>query len=204
MSQFIQLNAEQQDLLLNIANESIAYGFGHDCPIAVDLCDYDQALTAYYATFVTLTEHNRLRGCIGTLEAIHPLIESVSRNGFSAAFRDPRFEPLQRSEFKNISIEISILSTAEDVEADSEEMLLNSLVPGQDGLIIQEGIHQATFLPSVWEQLPQPKQFLTQLKLKAGLAADYWSQQIRVKKYSAYKISRGSNSTWQKNKVAGK
>ena len=126
----------------------------------------------------------QLRGCIGTLEACRPLAEDVSRNAWAAAFRDPRFPPLQESELAGLDIHISVLSEAEPVTFGSEQDLLGRIRPGVDGLILEERSARGTFLPSVWESLPEPEQFLAHLKLKAGLPADYWSASVRMWRYT--------------------
>jgi AmmeMemoRadiSam system protein A len=137
------------------------------------------------ATFVTLTLSGNLRGCIGMLEACRPLAEDVAENAVAAAFRDPRFPPLSRDEFDNLKISISILSPPEEMRFSSEEGLLSQIRPGTDGLILQEGFQKGTFLPSVWEELPETGLFFEHLKLKAGLPAGYWSGTLRVFRYTA-------------------
>jgi len=100
-----------------------------------------------------------------------------------AAFRDPRFPPLAADEFDELDIHLSILTPAEPVSFTSEQELITQLQPGIDGLILEEGHRRGTFLPSVWEQLPEPQQFLRHLKQKAGLSPDYWSENIRISRY---------------------
>ncbi len=125
-------------------------------------------------TFVTLTINGALRGCIGHIIAQESLIEGVKVNAMNAAFRDPRFRPLNRNEFEKIKVEVSILTEPKPLPYTDSNDLLAKLRPGTDGLIIRQGYHQATFLPQVWEQLPGKKDFLTHLCLKAGLAGDVW------------------------------
>ncbi len=137
------------------------------------------------ATFVTLTLNGNLRGCIGMLEACRPLAEDITENAVSAAFRDPRFPPLSRDEFGDLKISISVLSPPEEMTFSSEADLLNQIRPGIDGLILQEGVRKGTFLPSVWEELPETAAFVEHLKLKAGLPAGYWSDTLRVFRYTA-------------------
>jgi AmmeMemoRadiSam system protein A len=136
------------------------------------------------ATFVTLTIGGRLRGCIGMLEACRPLAEDVAENARAAAFEDPRFPPLTLPELAKLEIHISILSPSEEMVFSSESDLLRQIRPGVDGLILQEGFRRGTFLPSVWAELPEKELFLTHLKLKAGLPADYWSDTLRVFRYT--------------------
>jgi len=137
------------------------------------------------ATFVTLTLNGNLRGCIGMLEACRPLAEDVAENAVSAAFRDPRFPPLTADEFENLEIHISVLSPPEEMAFSSEADVLAQIRPGIDGLILQEGFQKGTFLPSVWEELPETEMFFEHLKLKAGLPAGYWSDTLRVFRYTA-------------------
>jgi AmmeMemoRadiSam system protein A len=130
----------------------------------------------------------KLRGCIGTIEARKPLVEDVASNARGAAFRDTRFSALTWTEYERLDIHISVLSQPEPLQFSSEEELLAQLRPRVDGLIIEEGYHRGTFLPSVWEQLPTPHEFLQNLKHKAGLAPDYWSSRIRVRRYTTESI----------------
>jgi uncharacterized protein len=136
------------------------------------------------ATFVTLTIGGQLRGCIGMLEACRPLAEDVAANAVAAAFEDPRFEPLTEKEFTKLNIHISVLSPPEEMDFFSEEDVLSRIRPGIDGLILQDGYHRGTFLPSVWEELPQKELFWAHLKHKAGLPSGYWSDTIRVFRYT--------------------
>ena len=135
-------------------------------------------------TFVTLTLNGALRGCIGHIIPQESLIEGVRVNAMNAAFRDPRFRPLSQSEFEKIRVEVSILTAPKPLAYTDANDLLAKLKPGTDGLIIRKGYHQATFLPQVWEQLPNKKDFLTHLCLKAGLAGDAWAyDQLEVHTY---------------------
>ena len=174
--------------LLNLARASIRAGLEGGEP-RVRATDYPAGLQAPRASFVTLNVAAQLRGCIGTLEAHQPLVLDVAQNAFAAAFRDPRFPALGRDEFARIEIHISILSVPEPVAFASEADLLARLRPGVDGLIIEEGYRRGTFLPAVWESLPEPGEFLRQLKRKAGLPADYWSAGIRIRRYTVESIS---------------
>ncbi len=137
------------------------------------------------ATFVTLEIDGQLRGCIGMLEACRPLAEDVAENAFAAAFRDPRFPPVSPAELDELEISISVLSPPEEMAFPSEADLLEQIRPGVDGLILQEGFRKGTFLPSVWEQLPETEAFFEHLKLKAGLSPGHWSDTLRVFRYTA-------------------
>lgn len=125
-------------------------------------------------TFVTLTVNGALRGCIGHIIPQESMIEGVKVNAMNAAFRDPRFRPLSKPEFDKIKVEVSILTTPKPLAYRDADDLLAKLKPGTDGLIIRQGYHQATFLPQVWDQLPDKKDFLSHLCQKAGLAGDAW------------------------------
>lgn len=140
------------------------------------------------ASFVTLTRHGELRGCIGSLEAWRPLGEDVAANARAAAFNDPRFPPLTAAEFPDTRIEVSLLSRPEPMHFVNEASALAQLRPEIDGVILEYGRHRATFLPQVWEQLPLPRQFLAQLKLKAGLPPDFWSDELRLSRYTVEKF----------------
>ena len=169
-------------LLLGAARDSIRLGLegGASAP---DLSAADPALRELRATFVTLKRRGALRGCIGVLEALRPLLQDVTHNARAAAFRDPRFKPVETPELPELAIEISVLSPPESFKAETREVLLRALVPGRDGLILQEGMRRATFLPAVWETLPKPDDFLDQLLHKAGLKPGHWSTDLRFFRY---------------------
>ncbi len=170
--------------LLVLAAHSIAHGLEHRRPLAVEPADYSEALRAVRATFVTLNRAGALRGCIGVLEAIRPLVVDVARNAFAAAFEDPRFPPLRPDEFAGLDLHISVLTPSEPLGFHSEAELLGQIRPGVDGLILSDRGHRGTFLPSVWESLPEPGQFLEHLKRKAGLPFGYWSESLKVARYT--------------------
>ena len=169
--------------LLGLARDSIDYGFDYKTPLPVQLDDLPAALAEPAATFTTLRLAGALRGCCGRLEAAEPLAADVAHSAFTAAFRDPRFEPLRRDEFAATSLEVSVLTPMELMQVADEADLLEQLEPGVDGLVIAEGWRRATFLPKVWENLSEPRQFLAQLKLKCGLPEDYWSSRLEFRRY---------------------
>lgn len=177
------LTKAERALLLDLARRSIEYGLTQQAPLPVDLEDYPATLRVVRATFITLEIDGRLRGCIGALEARLPLVKDVAEHAFAAAFEDPRFPPAQLEELPKLDIHISVLSPPEPIRFGSEEELLAQLRPNVDGLIIRYGHHRATFLPSVWETLPDPYIFLSQLKLKAGLPMDFWSSELQAERY---------------------
>jgi uncharacterized protein len=180
-----QYSEEEQNILLRLARESIAYGLAHHQMIPVDLKQYSTALQALRATFVTLHIQGQLRGCIGSILAHQPLVKDVVHNAYAAAFGDPRFFPLTDEEFKQVELEISILSPPSMMTFQSEEDLISQLRPYVDGLILSDRGLKGTFLPTVWESLPNPKEFLSHLKQKAGLSSNYWSSTIQVERYTA-------------------
>lgn len=139
------------------------------------------------ATFVTLTQHGELRGCIGSIEAWRPLDADVRANACAAAFRDPRFPPLGRREFGGTRVEVSLLTTPEPMKFGEEADALRQLRPGVDGIVLEWQGHRGTFLPQVWESLPEPKDFLDHLKGKAGLAPDFWAPDVRLLRYEVRK-----------------
>lgn len=136
------------------------------------------------ACFVTLNQRGVLRGCIGTLEVRRSLLEDVKANALAAAFHDPRFSPLTAQELDVTSMEVSVLSPVQTMAFCSEADALSQLRPGIDGVVFAFGHHRSTFLPQVWEQLPDPKTFMAHLKRKAGLAADFWADGITLQRYT--------------------
>lgn len=186
----MSLTKSQQQQLLQVARDSIAYGLKHGQALPLDSKDYAPELQVLRATFVTLEIKHQLRGCIGMLEAVRPLVIDIAENAFAAAFRDPRFPPVSEQEFHApLEIHLSILSPAEVMSFYSEEDLIRQLRPGIDGLIMQEGNKRGTFLPSVWESLAKPADFLQHLKQKTGLAKDYWSDSLKISRYECEYIS---------------
>lgn len=135
------------------------------------------------ACFVTLTVHDELRGCMGNLEAYRPLADDIKANARMAAFHDPRFPPLTLNEWKNVRIEVSLIGQIEAMKFSSQEEALAQMRPGVDGLILTWKDRRATFLPQVWEMLPDASMFLNQLKAKARLSAAFWDQSIRLERY---------------------
>jgi len=178
------------DTLIALARHAIAANPGIEGKeAAVDETDISDAgwLQEATATFVTLTMHSQLRGCIGSLEAHRPLIEDVQANAVAAAFHDPRFAPLDRDEYGDVKIEVSVLSALEPIHAHNENIALSRISRDIDGVVFKYGAHQATFLPQVWDQLPDPQQFMEHLKLKAGLSADFWHPEVLLYKYQVSK-----------------
>ena len=178
------LTEDERDRLLAIAQESVRHGLLQGSPLPVHPAEYPIPLKALRASFVTLHLGGQLRGCMGHLEALQPLVVDVAENAYAAAFRDPRFSPVRATELDGLEYQVSVLSPATPLRFASEADLLGQLRPGVDGLILREGARRGTFLPSVWTSLPEPAQFLTQLKLKAGLAPNHWSDTLQVSRYT--------------------
>ncbi|VAW72010.1 COG2078: Uncharacterized ACR [hydrothermal vent metagenome] len=153
----------------------------------------DSVLYCYRACFVTLQKKNKLRGCIGSLQASRPLIEDLIHNTCAAALHDNRFDAVQHQEITQIDIHISILTEPVKMNYYSEQDLLKQLKQGVDGLILSEGSNRATYLPTVWQQHPNKLKFIQQLKLKAGLPIDYWSDTIECKNYQCENIRDNIN-----------
>jgi AmmeMemoRadiSam system protein A len=166
--------------LLTLARSAIAEQLGLAKLEAIDHAMLQQPS----ATFVTLKQAGQLRGCVGSLHRLRTLRDDVRTNAIAAAFRDPRFGPLEASELPKTSLEVSLLSVDERIEVASEEELINRLRPGLDGLTLEYGRHRATLLPQVWQQLPDARDFLAALKIKAGLAEDFWSANLIVSRYA--------------------
>ena len=172
------------DALLAQARAAIAADLGLEtAAMAPELAE----MRAPAACFVTLSQNGELRGCIGSLEAWRSLGEDVRANAVAAATRDPRFPPLTREEFAQVRVEVSLLTAPEPLTADSEDDALRQLRPGIDGAIFAVGNRRSTFLPQVWESLPEPRQFLAHLKIKAGLPADFWSPEVKLWRYQCEK-----------------
>jgi uncharacterized protein len=179
---FMKIETAERNELLSLAHRSIELGLA-EARLARSPVVTNTALTVPRATFVTLHTHDDLRGCCGSINPRFPLAEDVWRNAWASAFADPRFAALRPAEYPALHIHISVLSPLERVTVSSEQELLSVMRPNRDGLLLQLGAARATFLPAVWESLPDPTQFLHQLKLKAGWRADFWSPEIEVWRY---------------------
>lgn len=182
------LEAPERGALLDAARRSIESGVARGWPLLPDPEAHSPALRAQGASFVTLERGGALRGCIGTIDPIAPLVVDVASNAYSAAFRDPRFPPLDRQELGDLEIHLSLLSARELLVFASEKDLIGKLRPGVDGLLLEDAGRRGTFLPAVWEKIPEPREFLRQLKRKAGLAPDHWSASLRVWRYTAESV----------------
>ncbi len=180
---------EEKALILDTAAKSIRYFWEHKKEMPVDPEDFPTALREKRATFVTLKKRTDLRGCIGSIVATRPLISDVAHNAYAAAFQDSRFLPLTPEEWSVLHLSVSILTEPVPFSFSNEESFYTQLVPGRDGLILRDGFRSATFLPSVWESLPEPRSFVYHLKRKAGIPEDKPMEKITVLRYYALEIS---------------
>jgi AmmeMemoRadiSam system protein A len=182
------LLAREGETLLRLARESIRYRLDTARPLPIELADFAEELRAPGAAFITLSLGGQLRGCIGSPEARQPLAIDVADNAAAAAFEDPRFEPVANDEFANVGISVSVLTPPTEIPATSEAELLASLRVGEDGVILRAGGRRALFLPQMWAMLPEPQEFMAQLKYKAGLPPDFWSPETRVWRFVAVSV----------------
>ncbi|MBB1073784.1 AmmeMemoRadiSam system protein A [Rhodoferax sp. 4810] len=171
--------------LLKLARASIACALGQRMEVTAEAAE-DAALQSPGACFVTLTQRGQLRGCIGSLQARRSLLADVQANAVAAALEDTRFAPLTLKELPVTDIEVSVLSPMQPMHFASEADALAQLRPGVDGVVFEFGRYRSTFLPQVWEQLPDPRDFMAHLKRKAGLSADFWDAQVRLQRYTVH------------------
>ena len=168
------LTEGERQTLLRLAREAITAAVTGKISKPVDLESLSQTMREDGASFVTLTIHGQLRGCIGALEAYQPLAEDVREHAVAAALEDPRFPPLSKGELSRIKIEVSRLTRPHKLEYSSSEDLIQKLRPHVDGIILKNDLRRATFLPQVWEKIPDPVEFLGQLCMKMGLKHSAW------------------------------
>jgi AmmeMemoRadiSam system protein A len=187
----LELAAAERDALLRIARASIGHGLAHDLPLEPAPKQLAGRLAEHHASFVTLYRRRQLRGCVGNLEATRPLARDVARNAWRAASQDPRFAALAEHELVQATIEVAVLSAPQPLPCESESELRQRLVPHADGLLLVAEQARATFLPKVWEHLPQPAEFIRELKRKAGLPPDYWSSSLRFSRYRVVSFADG-------------
>jgi len=178
-----RLSTSDRDTLKSIAWASIRQGLAGAGPLTVRPEVYPPRLAAKGAVFVTLLKDGELRGCVGSLDARRPLVEDVAAHAWDAAFSDDRFAPLRPEELAELSMQICMLVPPETLDVHSDEELAAALRPGIDGVILEEGHRRATFLPSVWSQIPDPARFVHFLKRKGGWPDRYWSPALRVWRY---------------------
>ncbi len=168
------LSDHERQILLRLAREAIEHGVSGKKLPRLKNEELTGRLLAPGASFVTLTSHEMLRGCIGTLEAYQSLAEDVREHAVAAALHDPRFPAVQQSELNGIRIEVSRLTVPQLVEYSLSEELLKKLRPHTDGVLLKQGHRRATFLPQVWEKIPDPVEFLDALCEKMGVRSASW------------------------------
>jgi AmmeMemoRadiSam system protein A len=169
-----QLTAEERKTLLQEAREAIEHSVKGEQQSPLKMESMPQRLREKGASFITLTIHGNLRGCIGALEAYQPLVLDVREHAVAAALEDPRFPPVRLNELKQIEIEISRLTAPEKLAYKDAEDLLTKLRPQVDGVILRDGYRRATFLPQVWDKIPDKSEFLDNLCYKMGAQPDTW------------------------------
>jgi len=179
---------EADRAVATIARRALEHAVRTGAPLELDPRELPESLRAVGATFVTIERRGDLLGCIGTLRPHASLAEDIAANAFGAVFRDPRCPPLAPDEGPALDVHVSILGPPERLEFDSEEDLLRQLRPFVDGLVLEDGRYRGTFLPVVWETLPEPRDFFAHLKRKAGLPATYWSDTLRVSRYTTHVV----------------
>jgi AmmeMemoRadiSam system protein A len=169
-----RLSQEERSILLKLARQAIEEAVCRGVQLSLELGQLPQVLQENGASFVTLTKRGELRGCIGSLEASQPLAQDVCDHAAAAALSDFRFPPVDRDEVPELVIEISRLTVPIPLEYDDPNELLSVLRPGIDGVVIRDGSYRATFLPQVWEKIPDAQQFLSYLCRKMGVNAGLW------------------------------
>jgi AmmeMemoRadiSam system protein A len=185
-----ELERERGERLVGVARDAIARALGRGAGARAP-GPGEEWLDEVAASFVTLHEGARLQGCIGTLEPHASLFDDVQSNAVSAALRDPRGRALSAGDVAGLSIEVSVLGAFEPMAARTEAEALAELRPGEDGVVLSCPGHRATYLPSVWSALPEPRDFLRELRRKARLPADYWSSDVRLARYHVAKWQEG-------------
>jgi AmmeMemoRadiSam system protein A len=169
-----QLTPEEQKTLLRMAREAMEHGVKHEKLPPLDDASLTPHLREEGASFVTLTVRGQLRGCIGALEPYQPLVDDVREHAVAAALEDPRFPPVSERELNGIKIEVSRLTRPIPLEYKDANDLLSKLRPQVDGVILRDAFRRATFLPQVWEKIPDPAEFLNNLCYKMGASPDLW------------------------------
>ena len=170
--------------LLDIAQQSIRHGIKTGACPNVDMSGFPHPMRTHRRTFVSVHTGGKLRGCVGSLAANNPLIADVVQNAYRAAFEDKRFKPLTEEDLAETDVSVSLLSTPRPMTFRSEADLVAQIQPDSDGLILQDGNKRGIFLPVVWEQISEPREFLRHLKNKAGLPLDHWSDGIKLWRYT--------------------
>ena len=180
-----ELTDDELQQLVDVARHAVESAVLRGTTYHPDVADFPPDLGEPGATFVTLRRQGRLRGCIGTLADVAPLVVAVADRARAAALADPRFEPVGPTELDDLEVSVSVLSQPAALPVTSHTDLLAALRPGTDGLVVDAGPYRATFLPSVWEELPDPQEFVDALWRKAGLRPRDWPHGIRISRYTA-------------------
>ena len=193
-----KLTPEEQKTLLHLAREALQYGVKGKRLPSLDDSVLTPRLREDGASFVTLTEAGQLRGCIGALEPYQSLAEDVREHAVSAALEDPRFPPVSESEVGRINIEISRLTRPVPLQYQDADDLLSRLRPHVDGVILRDAFRRATFLPQVWEKIPDPADFLDNLCFKMGATSDLWRKKhLELLVYQVEEFHEPANSQTQ-------
>lgn len=172
-----KLTTEEQIILLRLGREAMERGVRGEKLPALDLSSLPLPLREEGSSFVTLTSRGQLRGCIGSLEAYQPLAQDVRLHAVAAALKDPRFPPVREEELSEVQLEISRLTRPVPLEYRDADDLLAKLRPHLDGVILRDPfINRVTFLPQVWEKIPDPAEFLNNLCYKMGVEPDLWQR----------------------------
>lgn len=191
-----------QEALLRVAAQSVVSGFERGRPLRIREMRYPEELRQKGATFVNIYHNGVLRGSAGSFEPTRSFLEDITENAYAAAFSDFRFMPLDEEEITDAEISISFLTRPTPISFDDEEDLLTKIKPQEDGLVLKERANRALFLPQIWETFPSPKDFLSHLKQRAGLSADYWSPTVKVYRFNVIDINSGDledpASVWKK------
>ena len=189
-----KLTSDEKDILLSLAREALEKGVKREALPSLELESLPPRLGKLGASFVTLTINGNLRGCIGTLEPYQPLAEDVREHAVAAALSDFRFPPVRPEELPEIHIEVSRLTMPEPLTYASPEDLLTRLRPGTDGVLLRDGSRRATFLPQVWEKIPDPAEFLDHLCQKMGVKSGLWRDgQLQVSIYQVEEFREQRN-----------
>lgn len=198
----MNLDTTQRNQLLALARQSIELGLAELRWVAMPALNLPAQFADSRGCFVTLRVAKQLRGCSGTLEANQPLSQDVWRNAWAAAFADPRFSPLENDEWPHVHVHIAVLSKLERVFVTSEQELVATLRPNIDGLVLERNESRATFLPDVWEQIPDPADFIRHLKQKAGWPANSWSSLIKIQRYTTEGFAEAEQHGIQPHRAA--
>ena len=176
--------------IIDIVSKALDEAVLHNQIFSPQRDDYDDVMFNKGASFITLEKNNKLRGCIGSIFPNVAIADDLAKNTFAAAMNDSRFSPITKDELKKITFKVSLLTGFEEIKYSSYDDLLKQIKPKIDGVLLKDGKRQGVFLPSVWKDLPNKKEFLTELKIKAGLSPTYWSDNIEFFRFRSVEISK--------------